>query len=490
MHTIIAKNEMNVPSLYYSYMFFGKVNQCIIGSFYDIGKWIYGDQFEKKIKSATFLKNLQYLVWYKMSMTSNNHHQVYFSLSNLYSILNEHDKDMMINLESSLKINENNENEENEESLPQKLFKLDDIESGDNFKYSKILIGGICYYILNIKEGDIFKEDHFGLGKKILLLELKQLESGKKYLCFRKQSYQTNTFKELKFNCRTINEKINGEIILEPLFVFEDSNVTFHFYEYKSSFENTKSIESYSKDNSTDYNGIVIIRSLLYYIQYYLSNYKNDSDHDDDNNISLKLVLVNMKDNESLIYFDIQYLIYRLYGVDISLTNEWSKINESLINGTPSLITNFIQTNKNKILNDSICLEILSNELMVDFKPIEIEIQREINHVTSVVSVVNSSKKKFVRKAIGSIIDLKIIGKNYGGIDLSNPLSLETYNLIGDSVFRNVSFFENKKKYEILNTNVNFQKEIEFVKNYSKFLNFDISNRIPREYNILKSIKG
>ncbi|KAN0032663.1 hypothetical protein ACTFIV_006571 [Dictyostelium citrinum] len=368
---IISNNH----DIHYCYSFIGKTGSGLVQSFFDIGAWVYGDE--------NCLFDYQ---------GHDTHHRVYIDFPNIHHYL----KKFYYSTLTDYGLNEMDSS-----SIS---FNYD-----MNDSYSFILIGFIKYNILDLYKLNIIQEKtlYYDFDLVVMLLE----NGFDRFLCFRKQYCSDLGYTKFKLIPETIippnNNNCYKSIILIPSLIVKDENTSYHFFDYNLK-DSIKTIEDFN--NEKDYSNIVIIRSLLYYLQHIQKNPLK----------VISLVLINLnsfEENENtadgglFLFFDIFYLIKQLHG-SATIIDSWDSFISSLSKPI-SLISNYIQSNSKKIFDDLLCMDILYNdESMSHFKPFIYNKVREINNNVWLVRDINNNN--YIRKASGYINSkLKEI-KEYG----------------------------------------------------------------------------
>ncbi|EGC32422.1 hypothetical protein DICPUDRAFT_155584, partial [Dictyostelium purpureum] len=264
----------------------------IVGSIYDIALYFFGQEDScQQLLNLNFFKYLNILFCYSV-MVAKGHSKIEYSPSDGLYYLN--------------KLSTNNNDNNNNDNL---------------INYSKITIGSIKYNILEILNLNHQKDNDLYYDYKTMILLLETTDTNEKIYCIRKQKKEhltEKTIDEVKFEEIDNNKfkEFNDQIIV-PCYIVQDINTSYYFF--KSELK-IKSIEDIIEK---DYNDISIIRSLLYYFEYFVSNPSNSN----------QVILIKSKSvldqqtEDFLIILDISYFIRRVYGFYI----------ESSIRGTKEM---------------------------------------------------------------------------------------------------------------------------------------------------------
>ncbi|EGC39923.1 hypothetical protein DICPUDRAFT_74505 [Dictyostelium purpureum] len=372
LETIIIGEE-----IFYFFDYFGGSPFSIVGSIYDIALYFFGQEDScQQLLNLNFFKYLNILFCYSV-MVDQGHSKIEYSPSDGLYYLNK----------LSINSNDNNNN--------------------DNLtNYSKITIGSIKYNILEILNLNHHKDNDIYFDYKTMILLLETTDTNEKIYCIRKQKKEHLTediIDEVKFEEIDNNKfkEFNDQIIV-PCYIVQDINTSYYFF--KSELK-IKSIEDIIEK---DYNDISIIRSLLYYFEYFVSNPSNSN----------QVILIKSKSvldqqtEDFLIILDISYFIRRVYGFYIeSIYPNWEKYISTVYSGK-SLYSNYFIINKNKILNDITSLEIIQRnndkiDVIIGYDIIFNII--EIKKIKENVHLVKINDKFYIRKITGSIRETKEI---------------------------------------------------------------------------------
>ncbi|EGC35208.1 hypothetical protein DICPUDRAFT_79056 [Dictyostelium purpureum] len=425
LETIIVGEE-----IFYIFDYLFKSPFNLVGSIYDIALYVYGQEDScQQLLNLNFFKHLNYLFCYCVLVVKGHSKIEYSPLNGLYY------------LNRLLTTNNNN---------------------NDNLtNYSKITIGSIKYNILEILNLNHHKDNDLYYDYKTMILLLETTDTNEKIYCIRKQKKDVLTeemIDEVKFEEIDNNKfKEFNNIIITPCYIVQDINTSYYFFKSELKIKSIKDIIE------KDYNNISITRSLLYYLEYFVSNQSNSS----------QVILIKSKsvlDQETedfLINFDVSYFIKRVYGIYIENRN-WDKYIRTIYSGK-SLYSNYFITNKNKILNDKTSLEIIerNNDKMKDIIGYDkIFIIEEIEKIKENVHLVKINDKFYIRKITGSIRETKEMYLTDENWDFIQPISKYKNN------------FLYVKKKEILS---------------EQFSNFEIDilkHQFNSEFLILNMIKG
>ncbi|KAM9987599.1 hypothetical protein ACTFIZ_000110 [Dictyostelium cf. discoideum] len=391
-YNIIISNNCDI---HYCFSFVGKNGSGLVQSFFDIGAWVYGDENVKSIKVLSFFYLLQCLFDIQIYKTynsfdfdvqnnhydqiNNTHNSVDIDFSNIHYYLKKFYYSTLVDYGH------------NGMDSSSKTFNYD-----MNDSYSFIKIGFLNYNILDLYKLNIIQDKtlYYDLDLIVMLLE----NSFNKFLCFRKQKYLDLDNTKLKLIPEEIispNNDNENSIILLPSLIIKDDITSFHFFDYNLK-DSIKTIEDFNIEK--DYSNIVIIRSLLYYLQHIQRNPSKV--------ISLVLINLNLfeenesSNSESYLFFDIFYLIKQLHG-NSTIIESWDNFISSL-SKPMSLVSNYIQTNYKKILDDPLSIDILYNdESMSHFKPFVYDKIKEIYKNVWLIRDINNNN--YIRKSSGYI---------------------------------------------------------------------------------------
>ncbi|EGC28450.1 hypothetical protein DICPUDRAFT_160136, partial [Dictyostelium purpureum] len=274
LETIIIGEE-----IFYFFDYLGGSPFSIVGSIYDIALYFFGQEDScQQLLNLNFFKYLNILFCYSV-MVAKGHSKIEYSPSDGLYYLN--------------KLSTNNNDNNNNDNL---------------INYSKITIGSIKYNILEILNLNHQKDNDLYYDYKTMILLLETTDTNEKIYCIRKQKKEhltEKTIDEVKFEEIDNNKfkEFNDQIIV-PCYIVQDINTSYYFF--KSELK-IKSIEDIIEK---DYNDISIIRSLLYYFEYFVSNPSNSN----------QVILIKSKSvldqqtEDFLIILDISYFIRRVYG--------------------------------------------------------------------------------------------------------------------------------------------------------------------------------
>ncbi|KAM9954626.1 hypothetical protein ACTFIW_003226 [Dictyostelium discoideum] len=385
---VISQEDDNTFELYYSNSVSPFSDDGFIRSFYDIGKWVFGnlnnqeeegDQLVIMINYFSFLRILSELSWFCNILGSGNvHHSIVYNELNIYYYLK-----MLIPLLNDIEI---------------KVFHY----QIQNDIFAKIIIGNTQYNIINLIEPNHIDDPFSMVQYHLYILELEKIETSDKFTCLRKQFIQRPQKQSKIFEIPNPNNSID-EILIEPMLIVQDINTSFQFFKVNGII---KTIEDFNQEK--DYSNIIILRSFLYFLQYLFKNPSKTSllvlfdisKIDFDNNSS------NDIDNESTpqyLCFDFLYFIKQIYGIDIYFQFEDFL---EIISTRPSIVSNIIQSNKEKILNDIICMDIIENDIAMKdvFYLLSVDI---IKTISPTVNLVIYDKRYYIQKEVGSISKIR-----------------------------------------------------------------------------------
>ncbi|EAL60845.1 hypothetical protein DDB_G0293292 [Dictyostelium discoideum AX4] len=387
-YNIIISNDCDI---HYYFSFVGKNGSGLVQSFFDIGAWVYGDENVKKIKVLSFFYLLQCLFDYQ---TKNTHNSVDIDFPNILYYLKKFYYSSLVDYGL------------NGMDSSSKIFNYD-----LNNSYSFIKIGFLIYNILDLYKPNIIPDQTLYYDSDLIVMLLEN--SSNKFLCFRKQYYSDLDKTKLKLTPENIvpqNNDNDNSIILLPLLIIKDDITSFHFFDYNLK-DSIKTIEDFNNEKEC----------LLYYLQNIQKNPSNAN----------SLVLINLNlfeenestDNESFLFFDIFYLIKQLHGLS-TIIDSWDNFISSLSKPI-SLVSNYIQTNLKKILDDPLSIDILYNdESMSHFKPFIYDKIKEIKK--NVWLIRDKNNNNYIRKLSGYIKSKFKEVEKYGfefidDVSISNP---------------------------------------------------------------------
>ncbi|KAM9989004.1 hypothetical protein ACTFIY_005055 [Dictyostelium cf. discoideum] len=199
-----------------------------------------------------------------------------------------------------------------------------------------------------------------------------------------------------------MNLKLNsmGEILIVPTLIIQDKNTSFQIFKVNGKI---KTIEDFNQEK--DYSNIIILRSFLYFLRYLFKNPSktsllvlfDNSKIDFDNIYSSNDI--DKETTPQYLCFDFLYYIQQIYKTHIYFQFEDFL---EVISTRPSKVSNIIQSNKEKIVNDKTCMDIIENDkAMKDvFYLISVDIIKTISPTEDLVIY---NEKRYIKKEVGSI---------------------------------------------------------------------------------------